>query len=113
MDAEPKQLAEAIDGTISALRYTLWAAERAAVLAAGGTDDDVPLCPVDKLDGLALADLVIGARRQLAAAQDITDPAAQHEFARCALLGELESLELSASFAAVDAEFAEEPPPGG
>lgn len=117
---------ELMAGAITALRYVLWQQDRGEWLAAGGEPTDAPPCPVTDADlaGLAapLAALVVGARRAIAEQLGITDPVEQGRYAYGQLQRELEGLEVSASFAAIDAETAGEgqqpslpglrPPPG-
>jgi hypothetical protein len=95
----------------AALRFVLWSVERSEWDAAGGDLADAPPCPVTdaELPGLAasLASLVVSVRLELARQLGHVGYAEQSEAARTVLRSELESLEMAAMFAAVDAETAD------
>lgn len=115
-DAASQLQGETADGTMNALRFTLWAAERADLLAAGADAGDVPVCPVDVIElpeALALAALIVVGRRALAAQLGISDPAGQAAFARDQLARELEIVEMAAIGAGVEAEFRADPQQDG
>lgn len=101
--------AEAIQGAVKALRYVLWHADRTDRVAAGVDPADMPPCPVADAELAALAAplavLVTVGRRAIAAQAGITDPAEQGRFARGQLEGELETHEMNAAFAGVEAEM--------
>lgn len=109
MDFKPS--AEQFEMTVKALRFTVWQLDVTAWRAAGADPADMPPCPVTdaELPALAapLAQLAIAARRAMAENLGFDGPDAQAAAARAFLLGELETHELNAAFAAVEAE---EPP---
>jgi hypothetical protein len=98
---------EALNGTVKALRYAAWVAGNDERAADGVDPADWPPCPV-AADGLAelvppLTALVTAAWRASAERQGIADPAGQRRAARVQLEMLLESVELGASFAAIEA----------
>lgn len=102
---------EEIQGTVKALRYAVWHATSAELVAAGADPADMPPCPVadEELAALAapLAALVTAARQAIAEQIGITGLAEQAAFARGQLQAELDAHELNAAFAEIEAD--EEP----
>jgi hypothetical protein len=100
---------EEMEGIVRALRYVLWRTDHGRWIAAGGDAADAPPCPVTVADlpdlANALAAQVVAARGQIATGQfGITDPAEVAGFVHGQLQRELESAELNARFADIDAE---------
>lgn len=100
--------AETLNGTAKALRYAAWVSGNDERAAAGVDPADWPPCPVAAAEfaGLVppLTAIVTAAYRALAEQQGVSDPAGQRQAARGYLEIQLESVELSASFAAIEAE---------
>lgn len=110
---DPQPTAQELRGAARALRFTLAALDESDRLEAGGDPADASRVTMELDEARALvpvlAQLLVATMRELAGRELLTDdPAEQDRATRKRLQGMIESMELSATFADVEAEMGDD-----